>query len=101
MLNELKSIYVLNKIFSKMKNRIILKIIKYNKLLMNRLNITKEDFMEYKSLQEFNEKLELNIRDIDIEELDLSKRSIDNENIKYRNIRKSKFGKIKKIIFKL
>ena len=86
MLDEIKSKYILKKIFSNIKNRIILKIIKYSKIMMFRLNVTKTDFKAYESLKEFNEKLELNIRDIDINELDLSKKCINNEDIKYLSL---------------
>ena len=61
-----------------MRNRIKLNIIKYNNSITKRLNIVKKEFEAYKSLKELNLKLNLNIKDIDIEELDLNKKYIEN-----------------------
>jgi len=47
MLNEIKSKYVLNIIFKHIKNRRKLNVIKYNKFLLDKLYITKEDFQIY------------------------------------------------------
>ena len=51
MLNKIKSKYILNLIIGKLKKRIELKLVKYNKILINKLNITKEDFENFKSLK--------------------------------------------------
>ena len=43
MLNKIKSKYILNLVVGKLKKRIELKLVKYNKILINKLNIKKED----------------------------------------------------------
>ena len=48
-------------------------IIQYNKKILSRLNIKKEDFEVYESLKEFNSKYRINIEDIDIDELILNR----------------------------
>ena len=55
---------------------------KYNKRIMDRLNITKVNFLEYAKLKEFNNKFETNIKDIDIKELNLYKKNIGNNGLK-------------------
>ena len=64
MLNNIKSKYILNLVVGKLKKRIELKLVKYNKILINRLNITKEYFENFKSLKEMNNKFNLDIKDI-------------------------------------
>jgi Leucine-rich repeat (LRR) protein len=64
--------------------------------MLNKLNIKIEEFKIYKSLKDFNAKLNLSIEDIDIEELDLKNRYIDNEEMKYLAI--VEFKKLKKLI---
>ena len=81
MLNEIKSKHIMNKMFSHIQNRLKMKIIKYNKSLLNRLYITIEDFISYKFLKEFNKDFNLSIKDIDIEELDLNKKNIELEKV--------------------
>ena len=51
MLKKIKNKFLLNQIFAIIKNRTKLKIIKNNKFLLNRLNITIEDFKVYISLK--------------------------------------------------
>ena len=63
-------------IFKNIHNKIKLKIIKYSKYMLRRLDIKKENFKSYEILKEFNEKLKLNIIDIDIKELDLKDKNI-------------------------
>ena len=77
-------------IFKNIHNKIKLKIIKYNKYMIRRLDIKTEDFKIYETLKEFNEKLKLNIIDIDIKELDL----------KYTIIGKEELELLKKVNFK-
>jgi len=48
MLQDIKSDFVLNIIFKNISNKLKLKIIKHNKNLFQRLNITIEDFKIYK-----------------------------------------------------
>ena len=96
MLADIKSKKILYMLFSYIKNRNKLNIIKYNRSLLNRLNITKDDFKSYIFLKELNEKLNLNIKDIDIEELNLDKQYIENEGLKYLN--KRIFKSLKKLL---
>ena len=70
-------------IFKNIHNKIKLKIIKYNKYMIRRLDIKTEDFKIYETLKEFNEKLKLNIIDIDIKELDLRKKNIGNKELEF------------------
>ena len=65
-----------------MKNKRKLKLVKYNKRMMNRLNITKSNFQEYEKLKEFNNKYETDIEDIDIKELNLFRKNIGNNGLK-------------------
>ena len=70
-------------IFKNIHNKIKLKIIKYNKYMIKRLDIKTEDYKIYELLKEFNEKLELNIKDIDIKELNLQNKNIGNKGFEY------------------
>ena len=121
MLNNIKSKYILNLVAEKLKKRIELKLVKYNKILINKLNITKEDFENFKLLKEMNVKFNLDIKDIEIKELNLAVKNLGNEIFKYlkriefkelkeldlsRNkisnikvLEKVKFEKLEKIIF--
>ena len=56
MLDNLKSIFILKKIFVKIKMKRKLNIIKYNKRLKVKLSINKDDFKFYIKLKEFNNK---------------------------------------------
>ena len=51
MLEDIKSNQILDTIFQKMKNKRKLKIIKCSKKIINRLNITKDDFKAYETLK--------------------------------------------------
>ena len=88
MLDNIKSVFILNKLFNNIRNIKKLRIIKHNKKMLNRLNIKKEEFMKYKSLKEFNDKFELDIIDINIKELNLRNKYIyiKNDELKYLNI---------------
>ena len=81
----MKSKYILQEIFEKIKNKRKLNIIKYNKRVMIKLDINKEDFETYITLKEFNVKYNTNIQDIDIKTLNLSGRNIRNEGLKDLN----------------
>ena len=95
MLDNVKSKYVLKKIFEKIKNKIKLNIIKYNKRIKAKLNINKQDFEIYINLKDFNKKYSINIEDIDIKELNLSGRFKGNELLK--DLVKIKFKELKEI----
>ena len=79
MLDKIRSKFILNIIFEKLKTRVKLKILKYSKNLMSRFNISELDFEEFKILKEFNKKFDFKIRDIDIPLLNLSENKLDNE----------------------
>ena len=66
MLDKIRSKFILNIIFEKLKTRVKLKILKYNKKLLSRLNISQIDFEDFKLLKEFSEKFKFKIKDIDI-----------------------------------
>ena len=78
MLDNVKSKYILEEIFKKIKNKRKLKIIKYNKRLLAKLNINREDFEICSKLKDINAKYNTKIKDIDIIELNLSNRYIKN-----------------------
>ena len=90
MLKIIKSNLIMKTIFKNIHNKIKLKIIKYNKYMIRRLDIKTEDFKIYETLKEFNEKLKLNIIDIDVKKLDLE----------YKIIGKKKLELLKKVNFK-
>ena len=74
MLRKIKSKKILKNIFKNLKNRIKLKILKYNKNLLFQLNIQKKDFENYLLLKEINPKYDLNIKDIDIDEFRIQRK---------------------------
>ena len=90
MLKTIKSNFIIKTIFKNIHNKIKLKIIKYNKYMIRRLDIKTEDFKIYETLKEFNEKLKLNIIDIDIKELYL----------KYKNVGTKELEILKNVNFK-
>ena len=81
MLKTIKSNFIIKTIFKNIHNKIKLKIIKYNKNMLQRLDIKIENFKIYETLKEFNEQLKLNIIDIDIKELDLQFKDIGNKEL--------------------
>ena len=95
MLRNIRNTYIINLIFSHLRNKKKLNIIKYNNKLLSRLNITEEDFKAYINLKEFNEKYNLNIEDADITELNLSNHHFGNEGLEY--LAKIKFNKLRKL----
>ena len=121
MLNNIRSRKILNIILGALKKRIELKLFKYNKKMINKLNITREDFEQFILLKEMNLKFNLDIKDIDIKELNLENKNLDsdiidylakikfnkfkdlnlstNKIIRYKRIRKGKIGKIRIIKF--
>ena len=82
MLDNIKSNLIMIIIFNNVKNKRKLKILKYSKRMMNRINITKENFQEYAKLKEFNNKYETNIGDIEIKELNIYRKNIGNKGLK-------------------
>ena len=82
MLKNIKSRFILGKIFSTMRKRIKLMIVKHNKKLMNLLNIKKEDFKDFIILKEISEELNTTIKDIEITKLDLSYKRLSKYKLK-------------------
>ena len=82
MLENVKSRYIIEEIFEKIKNKRKLNILKYNKMILARLNINKKHFEIYAKLKEFNDKYETNVEDIDIKALNLKEEYIGNEGLK-------------------
>ena len=82
MLDNVKSKNIIKEIFGYMRNKRKLNIIKYNKRILIRLNINKEQFENYIILKQFNEKYNTNIEDIDIKQLNLEDKYIGNEGLK-------------------
>ena len=93
MLIKIKSLKILNIITGALKKRIELKIFKYNKKMLKKLNINKEDFEQFILIKEMNLKFNLDIKDIDIKKLNLEKKNLDNAIIGY--LGKIKFDKLK------
>ena len=96
MLNEIKSKYILYIIFDTIKNRSKMNIIKYNKILLRKLNITKDEFKAYQSLKDFNKIFNTSIKDIDVEEIDLSNKNLEIEKLIYFNF--MEFKQLKKLL---
>ena len=93
MLRKIRSKYVLNIIFGKLKKRKELNLIKYNKKIIDKLNIKKNDFEDFIFLMEFNKKYNLKIKDIEIFGLNLNEKKIGNEIFEY--LKKLKFKELK------
>ena len=83
MLKTIKSNFIIKTIFKNIHNKIKLKIIKYNKYMIRRLDIKTEDFKIYETLKKFNKKLKLNIIDIDIKELYLEYKNIGSKELEF------------------
>ena len=75
-------------IFENLKIKTKLNIIKYNKQILNKLDISKIDFNDFNILKEFNQKFNFNIKDVDIKKLNIKDEKIGNEIFKYlKNLR--------------
>ena len=95
MLDNVKSKYIINEIFETIKNKRKLNIIKYNKRIKFRLSINKEHFDNYIKLNEFNNKYNTNIEDINNKELNLENKRIGNEGLK--SLFKIEFKELKEL----
>ena len=93
MLKKVKSIKILKIIVEALKKRIELKLFKYNKIMLNKLNIKKEDFEQFLLLKEMNLKFKVNIKDIDIKELNLGNMKLKNGIFEY--LANIKFNQLK------
>ena len=83
MLANIKCKYLLEIIFNNLRKRLKLKIVKYNKRFLEKLDLDIKEFQKYKLLKEINEKLNLNIKDIDINDLDLTDKKLNDDALKY------------------
>ena len=82
MLNNIKSIYIINKIFEPLTYTAKLNLIKYNKIISNRLDIKLEDYKdEFYKL--FNRTFKVKINALNINELKLNKKKIDDKKFKF------------------
>ena len=99
MLNKIRSKKILKDIFVNIKKRIRLNILKYNKKFLNKLNINKKDFEEFKLLDELNQKLDLDIKDIDTARLNLDTNKFDDEILEY--FYKINFNELKELDLKI
>ena len=97
MLDNIRSIKILNIILQIITKRKELNIFKKNKKMMNKLNIKKEDFEQFLILKEINLKFNLDIKDIDIKELNLGNKNLENDVIDY--LTKIKFNRLKVLNF--
>ena len=59
MLNNIKSMKILNIIVGTLKRRIKLNLFKYNKKMMHKLNIKKEEFEQFLLLKDMNSKFNI------------------------------------------
>ena len=97
MLNNIKSQIILNLILRKLKKRKKLKLVKYNKILIKKFNITKEDFENFKLLKEMNQRFNLDVKDIEIKILNLECKSLGNEKLEY--FKRIEFKELKELNF--
>ena len=78
MLRKIRSKKILGIIFENLKKRVELKILKYNKKLLYKLNLSNKDFENFIYLKEFNNKYDLNLKDIEIKKLNLENKRLGN-----------------------
>ena len=96
MLEKISSPIRLKQICENLKKRIKLKIFRYNKEMQGKLNITTKDFEIFFLLREINQKLNLNIKDIDDRVLNLSEKKLGNDIFTY--LKKIEFTELREII---
>ena len=96
MLNNIKSQYILRIIFTYLRKRLNLKLIKYNKNLQVKLNIEIKDFKKYKLLKNVNLKSNLKIQDIDMKILDLRGQKLNDD--KLESLNEVEFDKLECIV---
>ena len=95
MLKKIRSKKIVNTIFEKLKKRKKLNLLRYNKNLLNKLNIKKKDYQDFLTLKELDQKFNLNIKDTDIKEFKVEDKFLGNEIFEYLN--KINFEELKEI----
>ena len=95
MLDDIRSYYILKRIFNNLKKRRTLRLLRNSKNLQNKLNITKKDFLEFVALKKLNKKYHIKIKDFDIEQLNLIGGSFPNDILE--DICKNNFKELKKL----
>ena len=98
-MGKINSHYIIDILLNNLRHKRKLNIVKYNKEILFRINITEEDFKIYLHLKEFNTKFNLNIEDIDVPELCLKHKRLGNEGLKY--LSKIKFKGLKLLDLRL
>ena len=76
MLANISNKYIIELLFTYMRDIRKLIIIKYNKNLKERINMTNKDYEVYRNLVVFNKTYKTNIEDINIKELNLTRKRI-------------------------
>ncbi len=71
MLNRIKRKIILKLIFEKINNKKKLKLLKCNKRLLDKLDISINDYKDSFALKELNNKFNLNLDDTNVEFLDI------------------------------
>jgi len=79
MLDNIKSNFIMTKIFNFLQKIRKLNMIKYNERMIHRLNIDKEDIIGYGKLKEFNKIYHINIEDIKIKDLTIIQKYLGNK----------------------
>ena len=96
MLNNIKSNFIFKNIFKNVDNTRKLKIIKYNKILINKLGVTLKDYEIYFLLKEFTKKYHLNLRGVDVIDVDLMDFHVGNEEL--NDLCKIEFKELEKLL---
>ena len=95
MLGGVKSQMIFKLIFSNLKKKKKLNIIKYNKRIQKLLCVNSHDFEEFEKLKEINIKFNLDIKDTDIKALNIINKKLNDEAI--INLCKINFIRLKDI----
>ena len=82
MLNDIESKYILKAVFENIENIWKIKLLKYNKKISNKLDITFKDIQQYHFLIKFNKTCNINLKDFNIDKLNLRKRNLDDKGFK-------------------
>ena len=73
MLDKIRSKKILNDIFENLKKKVKIKILKYNKRMLNKFNIKEKDFKDFELIKILKEKYRIKIiNDIEAKSIDIS-----------------------------